>query len=125
MRNFAIQAESCSDVSAGIGFGATRQPSPALTLSNSRCRCCWGKKFDKGLAVGWDKGIEIDELNDALARSICDARGDHATIAMADQHNVSQIFEFEDADNVLDVSFEVVFWSRQMRALAQSRIARC
>jgi hypothetical protein len=86
---------------------AIQQPLPLLL----------GQEVDKGLAVVWNKGIEIDELNDALARSICDARGDHATIAMADQHNVSQIFEFEDADNVLDVSFEVVFWSRQMRAL--------
>jgi hypothetical protein len=77
-----------------------------------------GQEVDEGLAVVWNKGIEIDELNDALARSIGDARGDHATIAMANQHNVSQIVESEDADNVLDVSIEIVFWPRQMRSLA-------
>src|SRR6516164_8388900 len=114
----SLVSNSTSPVSQSTSIAsvdAIQQPLPLLR----------GQEVDEGLAVVWNKGIEIDKLSDALARSIGDASGDHATIAMADQYNVSQIFEFEDADNVLDVSIEVVFWPRQMRSFAQSRIARC
>jgi hypothetical protein len=48
-----IHSKSSGDVSGEVGFGVTRQPSPVLTLSSSRCRSADGTKSIKAwLLVG-------------------------------------------------------------------------
>src|SRR5580692_11249266 len=46
-----IHSKSSGDVSGGVGFGVTRQPSPVLTLSSSRCRSAGGTKSISERAV--------------------------------------------------------------------------
>ena len=76
------------------------------------------QEVDEGLAVFRDEGVEIYDLRNALRRAIGDTGRDHAAIAVAEQHDIAQLLAFEDANHVVDVGFEVVFRTRQMRALA-------
>jgi hypothetical protein len=52
---------------------------------------------EQALAVFRHEGVEIDHLRDPLARAVGDTRGDHAAIAVPDQDDVAQVFEFQHA----------------------------
>lgn len=74
------------------------------------------QEVDKRLAILWNKSIDIDYLCNARTSPVSDTGRYHPTIAVADQYDVVKIFEFDDANDILDVSFEIVFWHRQMRS---------
>jgi hypothetical protein len=43
---------------------------------------------------------------------------------MPDQHDIAQIFVFDDAKHVLNMGLQVVGWIGQMRAFAEPGVAR-
>ncbi len=47
-------------------------------------------------------------MGDAVARAIGNAGRDHATVAVAEQHDVPKVLVFEHAEHVLDVGVEIV-----------------
>ena len=65
-------------------------------------------QIDQGLAVLGYKGVQINEPCNAIARPVGHAGRNHATVAVADQHDIAEIFELQYAKHIVDVSFEVV-----------------
>ena len=81
-------------------------------------------QIEQRLAVARHEGVDIDQLLDPVARAVGDAGRDHAAIAVADQHDVAQVFIFDDVEDVLDMGFEIDRRIRQMRALAKTGVGR-
>ena len=107
-------------MSGGVGFGGTRQPSP-LFDKFLHPRPVHLVQIEQRLSVVGHKGIDIDQLLDLVARTVGDAGGDHAAIAVADQHDVAQILVLDDVQHVLDMRIQIDRRVGQMRALAEAR----
>ena len=122
-RRSVSHSRSAGGVSGGVGFGGTRQPSPALASVPHRLprRLV---QIEQRLSVVGHERIEIDQLRDAVPRAVGDAGRDHAAIAVADQRDVAQILVLDDVENVLDVGFEIDRRIGQMLALAETGVAR-
>ncbi len=61
-------------------------------------------------------------LADLLRHAIGDAGGDHAAIAVRHQHDVRELLEPDDTQQVLDVGFEAELARRQVFALSHAGI---
>ena len=79
-------------------------------------------QIEQRLPVLGHERVDIDQLRDKVARAIGDASRDHAAIAMADQHDVTQIFIFDDVEDVLNMSLQVDRRVRQMYAFADTGV---
>jgi len=113
-RSVSHSRSSCG-VSGGVGFGLCQ----VLHALPRRL-----VQIEQRLSVIRHKRIDVDHLRDAVARAVGDAGGNHAAIAVADQHDTAQIFVLDDVEGVLDVRLKIDRRMRQMRALAQTRVAR-
>jgi hypothetical protein len=63
-------------------------------------------------------------LPDAIAGAVGDAGRNHPAIAVAEQHDVVQIFISDDVQHISDVGFEIDRRIGQMRPLAETRVGR-
>jgi hypothetical protein len=43
--------------------------------------------------MGGYKSVKVDQLRDPIRRPICYARRDHATVAVADQGDLTEVFK--------------------------------
>jgi hypothetical protein len=72
------------------------------------------------LPVRGQEGIQIDEMSDALRDTVSRARNCHASVAVADQDYVAQVFAFDDRHDVLNMSAQVGMGACQVSALAKA-----
>src|ERR1039458_595873 len=72
-------------------------------------------------AVVGHKGVEIDHVFDAVGHAVGHAGDDHPAVAVADEHDVVQVFPHDDIDDVLDVRVEVNVGAGEMGPLALPR----
>jgi len=76
------------------------------------------------LAIAWDGRIEVDQLSNLLCYAIGYAGDYWPAQAMSDQHDILQILVPEEADDILDVSFQARIWASEMGAFAYTRKGR-
>src|SRR5437660_12178963 len=76
------------------------------------------------LSVIRHKRIDVNQLRDPVPRAVGHAGCDHAAIAMADQHDVPQVFLSDDVEDVLNVRFEIDRRVGEMLALANAGLGR-
>jgi transposase len=62
---------------------------------------------DERLAVDRIRGIEVNDLADAVGCPVGDAGDHHSPVAVADEHDITQVFVEEQVDDVGDVRVEV------------------
>jgi len=88
-----------------------------------RGECGWRAprrhEVDQGIAVLWNKGIQVDEGCNSVGQCIGDAGDHHAAVGVADQNNVRQPFFLDDIHDIGDVGVEIDARTHQMDALAQ------
>ena len=85
----------------GIGAGATEQ-------------------VVEGHAVIGHGGIEEDHVPNPFGDAIHHASDDHATVAVAGQHDVMQILEEDEVHHIVDVGFEIDVGTGEMDAFAEA-----
>jgi hypothetical protein len=52
--------------------------------------------------------IKIDQLDNAIPLSVGHAGRHHTTIAVTDQHDLVEVFEPQNAKQILNMSFEII-----------------
>ena len=58
------------------------------------------------LAVGGDDAINVDQMNQTFVRPRGDSTDDHASVAVANEHEVTQILGLEGGDDVNNMAFQ-------------------
>jgi hypothetical protein len=52
--------------------------------------------------------IKVDQLGNAIPRSVGHTSRHHTTVAVTDQHDLVEVFEPQDAKQILNMSFEII-----------------
>ena len=65
-------------------------------------------QIDQGLVASGNEGIKVDQLSNAVPRSVGHASRHHTTVAVTDQHDLAEVFKLQDAEQILNMSFEIV-----------------
>ncbi len=76
------------------------------------------------LTVHRDVTVQVDELRQAVGRTIRRPGDDHAAVAVSDEDDVSEVLVVENPHHVGYVRVEVDVRASEMRALAESREGR-
>jgi len=103
------------------GQGIRRNP-PAVAQGSGRLAHASSNvgrlKIEQGLAVARYERIQIDEVPQSLRRPVGNGCGHHATVAVPDEHHISEILELEDGQNVRDVRLQSDLGGGKMHALS-------
>src|SRR5262249_34032399 len=76
------------------------------------------------LATLWRKGVEIDEMFDLVPRAVCNSRGAHAAVGMADENDIPKILKPKHRQYILNMGFKIYVTMREMRAFAEASVCR-
>src|SRR5690606_28313010 len=76
------------------------------------------EKVEERHAIVGDGGIEKHDMAEAFRDAVHDARDDHASIAMASEHDVVEVLEQDQVYDVVDMRFQIDVRAVEVLALA-------
>jgi hypothetical protein len=78
------------------------------------------EQIEQRFPIPWNAGVDVHEVRDAGHYPISHAGDDHPTIAVPDQHDLSQILILQDVHHILYVPCQVSLRGCEMDALTQA-----
>src|SRR5262249_17137060 len=65
-----------------------------------------------------------DEMLDLVPRAVCNSRGNHAAVGMANENDIAQILKLKHPQYILNMGFKIYVTMREMRAFAEASVCR-
>src|SRR5215467_11408771 len=112
----------------GVGRGRIGRHSPTVARLRGLLHALPHRRrtqINNGLPVSRHKDVEIDQLRDPVARTIGHRGYDGTAVAVADQHDISQVLVPDDSQHILDVRLEIVLGACQVLPFTKARKGGC